>query len=372
MPLFVSAPLAVAGISAALAAVIAVVDSIVNNYGEVAIDINSGGKELQAKGGAPLLRLLSDNDIFLPSACGGRGSCGVCKCKINSDVGPVLPTETPYLSKEDIEGNIRLACQVKIKSDVEIEVPEEIFSVQHCRGVVESVKEMTYDIKEVRVRLKDPADIDYEAGQYAQLVVPPYDKIRDYTQRAYSMSSVPSEEGVLEFYIRLVPGGVLTTYVFEQMKEGQEIELMAPFGDFGMQSTDAIKLGVAGGSGMAPLKSIILDMLENGQTDTEFWYFFGARAVRDLFYIDELKEIEEKWSNFHFVAALSEPLEEDNWEGETGLITDVLDKYLREIIDPNKPKEGYLCGSPGMIDACVRVMNDHGMGEEVIYYDKFA
>ena len=372
MPLYLSSPLAVAGISALLAAVIAVVDSIVNNYGEVTVAINGGKKELNVRGGSTLLRTLATNDIFLPSACGGRGSCGVCKCKVNSDVGPVLPTETPYLNTEEIQQNIRLSCQIKVKEDIEIEVPEEIFSVRHCTGVVESIKDMTYDIKEVRVRLQEPAEIDFEAGQYAQLVSPPYDKVRDYAQRAYSMSSVPSDKRALEFYIRLVPGGVMTTYVFEHLKEKQKIELMAPFGDFHMRKTGSIKLGVAGGSGMAPLKSIILDMLEKQETDREFWYFFGARAVRDLFYIDDLKEIEQKWPNFHFIAALSEPLPDDNWKGDVGLITDVLDRYLNEVIDKGRPKEGYLCGSPGMIDACIAVMQRHGLTDEVIYYDKFA
>ncbi len=372
MPLYVTAPLAVAGIGAVLAAVISVLDSIVNNYGQVRIDINAGKKQLTAKGGPPLLRLLADNGIFLPSACGGRGACGVCKCRIDSDVGPVLPTETPYLSPKEIESRVRLACQVKVKADIAIQVPEEVFYVKQCKGTVEAIEDMTYDIKRVRIRLDDPKEIEFVAGQYAQLVVPPYDSIKDYIQRAYSMSSVPSDRGALEFYIRLVPGGALTTYVFKYLKPRQKIELTAPYGEFRMRNTDAIKLGVAGGSGMAPLKSIILDMLEKGQTDREFWYFFGARAVRDLYYLDELRAIEKKWPKFHFVAALSEPLPEDKWAGEVGLITNVLDKYLRTVIAKDRSKEGYLCGSPGMIDACVKVMQNNGITSDNIFYDKFA
>ena len=372
MPPFVTAPLAVAGIGAVLAAIIAVLDSIVNNYGEVKIDINGGKKELQVKGGPPLLRLLSENGIFLPSACGGRGACGVCKCRITTDVGPVLATETPYLNQKDIEQNVRLACQIKIKSDVAIQVPEDVFTVRQCKGTVESVRDVTYDIREVRVKLDDPREIEFAAGQYAQLVAPPYDNVKDYIQRAYSMSGVPSDRKALEFYIRLVPGGALTTYVFKHLKPKQKIELMAPFGDFSMRETDAIKLGVAGGSGMAPLKSIILDMCEKGRTGTEFWYFFGARAVRDLYYVEELKAIEGKWPDFHFIPALSEPLPEDNWTGETGLITNVLDRFLETTIPKDRPKEGYLCGSPGMIDACIKVMQKHGVTDDRIFYDKFA
>ncbi len=375
MPVFLTAPLAVAGIGAVLAAIIALLDSVVNNYGEVRIDINSGKKELAARGGPTLLRLLADNGIFLPSACGGRGACGVCKCKVTTDVGPVLATEVPYLSPKEIEQQIRLACQVKVKKDVAIRVPEDVFYVKQCRGTVEALEDVTYDIKRLRIRLDDPKQIEFEAGQYAQLVAPPYDNVKDYIQRAYSMSSAPSEarsEGALEFYIRLVPGGALTSYVFKHLRPRQKIELTAPYGEFRMRGTDAIKLGVAGGSGMAPLKSIILDMLEKGGTDKELWYFFGARAVRDLYYVEELEAIAKKWPSFHFVPALSEPLPEDKWKGETGLITDVLDKYLETVIGKTRPKEGYLCGSPGMIDACIKVMKKHGVTDHRIFYDKFA
>jgi Na+-transporting NADH:ubiquinone oxidoreductase subunit F len=372
MPLFITAPLAVAGIGAVLAALIAVLDSIVNNYGDVRIDINSGSKALTARGGPTLLRLLADGGIYLPSACGGRGACGVCKCRITSDVGPILPTETPYLTPADIDKQVRLACQVKVKQDIAIEVPGDVFSVRQCKGTVEAIEDMTYDIKRLRIRLDDPRTVEFVAGQYAQLVAPPYDEIKDYVQRAYSISSAPSDKAALELLVRLVPGGALTTYVFKYLKPRQKVELMAPFGDFGMRDTPAIKLGVAGGSGMAPLRSIILDMLEKGRTDTEFWYFFGARAVRDLYGVEEMREIERKWPRFHFVAALSEPLPEDGWQGEVGLITDVLGRYLETRIDRGAAREGYLCGSPGMIDACIKVMQEHGITDDRIYYDKFA
>ncbi len=362
--------LIVAGISAGLALIIALVDSVVNNYGEVEIKINGGKRTLKVKGGAPLLTTLSQTGIFVPSACGGRGSCGACKVKIVSDVGPYLPTETPYMNKEELAQNIRLSCQIKVKKDIEIELPEELFNIRRYKGIIESLKDVTYDIKELRIKLLEPNEINFKAGQYVQLVIPPYEKIKEETQRAYSISSVPSDKEHVELLIRLVPGGIATTYVHKYMKEGDFVSVVGPFGDFYMRDTNADMICVAGGSGMAPIKSIILDMLEHGITDREVWYFFGARSLRDLYYVELFREIEEKWPKFHFIPALSEPLPEDKWEGEVGLITNVLDKYLSEIINKENPKEGYLCGSPGMINACINVFDKHAIKD--VYYDKFA
>ncbi|WP_028972468.1 NADH:ubiquinone reductase (Na(+)-transporting) subunit F [Spirochaeta cellobiosiphila] len=368
---FFIAPAVIGVISAILAAMISITDKIVNNYGDVTIIINSGKKELKVKGGSPLLHTLSSEGIFVPSACGGRGSCGACKCQITSDVGPILPTEAPYLTKDEMDDNVRLSCQVKVKQDLSIHIPEELFSVKQYKATVETIKDLTHDIKEVYVRLDNPNEVDFKAGQYAQFVVPPYDKVKESTQRAYSLSSRPSDKNHMEFLIRLVPGGIVTTYVHEHLKEGQKIDLVGPFGDFYVQDTNATMICVAGGSGMAPFKSILYDLLEKGITDREIWYFFGARTVKDIYYLEELKELEKKLTNFHFVAALSEPQEGDGWEGETGLITDVLDKYLKTKVSDNT-KEGYLCGSPGMINACNAVMSANGIEKEKIYYDSFA
>ncbi|HOO75244.1 MAG: 2Fe-2S iron-sulfur cluster binding domain-containing protein [Thermotogae bacterium] len=366
------APLVIGILSSVLAALIAVIDGIVNNYGEVNISINKGRKNVKVKGGSPLLMTLSEEGIFIPSACGGRGSCGACKVKVLSDVGPVLPTEAPLLTDEEIKSNIRLSCQIKVKSDIEIEIPEELFSARQFKTTVESIKNVTHDIKEVRFRLENPKEVEFKAGQYAQLVVPPYGKIKDITQRAYSISSAPSQKNYLEFLIRLVPGGIATTYVHQNLKEGQKFDLVGPFGEFYKRPTKADMICVAGGSGMAPLKSIIYDMYENNETDRNVWYFFGARSLKDIYYLDEFKKLEEKWPNLHFVPALSEPSEEDNWKGETGLITDVLNKYLKERIKSPNGREGYLCGSPGMINACINVMTSNEISEDKIYYDKFA
>jgi len=365
------APLTIAGVSAVLAVLIALVDRIVNNYGDVKIDINKGRKELTVKGGEPLLSLLAGEGIFLPSACGGRGSCGACKCRIESDIGPHLPTETPYLTNDEIQEGIHLSCQVKVKSDLQIRIPEELFNVRQFHARVLSIRDLTYDIKEVLFDLGD-LEIDFTSGMYVQLVIPPYGKVRGTTQRAYSMSSRPADRNRVEVLIRLVPGGIATTYVHEHLKEGDSMTLIGPFGEFRRQETGAVMLCVAGGSGMAPFKSILNDMIDKDQTDRDIWYFFGARTLKDMFYMDEMRDLEAKWPRFHFVPALSEPMEEDNWTGETGLITDVLDRFIKEKIGVGTEMEGYLCGSPGMINACNNVMTANDIPLEKIYYDKFA
>ena len=367
------APLAVAGISAALAALISITDRIVNNYGEVTIDVNSGSKKLEVTGGANLLVTLAESGIFVPSACGGRGSCGECKVKVNSDVGPHLPTELPYLNKEQIQNNVRLSCQVKLKTDIGIEIPEYLFKIKQYTGTVERIRDVTHDIKEVYFKLDDGQTVDFRAGQYGQIEVPPYDKVKDRTQRAYSMSSVPSDSNHVEFLVRLVPGGIVTTYVHDRLKEGEKMKVIAPFGEFYVRETDATMICVAGGSGMAPFKSILYDFIEKDKMkERDIWYFFGARTKKDLFYLDELEKMQNEHERFHFVAALSEPQPEDDWKGESGLITEVLSRYLKEKISQDKPKEGYLCGSPGMLDACMAVMRDSGMTDDKIYFDKFA
>ncbi len=366
-------PLVVAGSASILALVIALVDQVVNNYGDVSIDINHGKRSYTVKGGSALLGTLASQGIFVPSACGGRGSCGACKVRVLSDVGPVLPTETPYLTPQELANNVRLSCQVKLKKDIAIELPDELFSVKKFKATVESIKDLTYDIKETIFRLQDPKAIEFKSGQYVQIVVPPYGDIKESVQRAYSMSSRPSDDGHVELLIRLVPGGIATTYVHKMLKQGDTVELVGPFGEFRVHDTPATMVCVAGGSGMAPFKSMFYDMRErNTFPEKDIWYFFGARTTRDMFYLDELRALEKEWPRFHFVPALSEPKPEENWTGDVGLITDVLDRYIKDKVGATKGLEGYLCGSPGMINACIAVMSKNGITESNIYYDKFA
>lgn len=370
-------PLVTGLFTAFLAFLISLTDRIVNNYGVLTVDINGGKKKLDVKGGAPLLGTLAAEGIFLPSACGGRGSCGACKVKVLSDVGPHLPTETPYLTPQEIGQNVRLGCQVKVKQNLAIELPEYLFNIRKFNTTVERIRDLTYDIKELYLRLDDEAiaagGISFEPGQYAQLVVPPYGEIVESVQRAYSMSSRPSDHSHIELLVRLVPGGIATTWVHKHLKEGDRVECIGPFGEFHVHDTDAIMVCVAGGSGMAPFKSMLYHMAETGAfPQKEIWYFFGARSKRDMFYLEEMKELEAKMERFHFVPALSEPKPEDQWTGPTGLITNVLDSYLKEKMPQGRPMEGYLCGSPGMIDACNAVMSANGIAQDKIYYDKFA
>ncbi len=366
------APAAIAGISAVLGALISITDKIVNNYGQVVIDIN-GKRKIEVAGGGNMLVTLAEQEIYIPSACGGRGSCGECKVKVTSDVGPHLPTEIPYLTKEQIDDNVRLSCQVKIKENVDIEVPEHLFNIKKVVGTVERIKDVTHDIKEVLFRLPEDVEVDFTSGQYGQIEVPPYGQVKTPTMRAYSMSSPPFDSNHLEFLIRLVPGGIVTTYVHEHLQEGDKLNIVAPVGEFHVRDTEAQMICVAGGSGMAPFKAIFNDMVESGEIETrDVWYFFGARTKKDLFYTDWLAELDGKYEKFHFVAALSEPQPEDNWEGATGLITEVLANYLDNTISKDREKEGYLCGSPGMLDACIAVMRKFDMPEEKIYFDKFA
>nr|WP_231936740.1 2Fe-2S iron-sulfur cluster binding domain-containing protein [Mesotoga infera] len=358
--------LVLGGISAVLAAIISVADAVLNNYGDVKLTVN-GSKTYTVKGGSTLLTTLAGEKIFIPSACGGKGSCGLCKVKVLSNIGPILPTELPYLAAREKSENIRLSCQVKVKGDISIEIPDELFNIREYVSTVSTIRDLTHDIKEVFFSFDD--EINFKAGQYVQLIVPPYGEIKESTMRAYSMSSQPSIKNGVELLVRLVPNGIVTTYVHKYLKEKDEVRLLGPFGDFFLRNTDTDIIFIAGGSGMAPIKSIILDMKEKG-IKRNAYYFFGARSKKDLFYLDLMEEIEREMPNFHFIPALSNALPEDNWEGESGLITDVVDRYLAR--QGEIEREGYLCGSPGMINACITVLGKHGIPENKIYFDKFG
>lgn len=356
----------VGALAAFLALLMVIADATIANYGEVTITINKD-KELTVKGGSPLLSTLSSESIFIPSACGGRGSCGLCKVKVLSGASQYLPTELPWITEEEREENIRLSCQIKVKNDMEISIPEELFNVKEFQAKVTRLRDLTHDIKEVTLELSEPKEISFTAGQFIQLQIPEYELTDEPIYRAYSMSSNPKENGKVELEIRYVPNGICTTYVHQYLKEGEEIIFNGPYGDFYLRDSDRDILFIAGGSGMAPIKSILYDMAEKG-IDRKASYFFGARSKKDLFLLDEMRELEEKLPNFTFVPALSDPAPEDKWEGDTGLITDVLDRH----IDSGENKEAYLCGSPGMIDASIAVLSKNGIPEDLIYYDKFA
>ncbi len=353
-------------INGALALLMILADATIANYGECSVTIN-GRKTLKVQGGRNLLNTLKDEKIFIPSACGGRGSCGLCKVKIESGAGDPVATEIPWLSANEQAQHVRLSCQVKVKGDLAIAIPEELFDVKQYETVVASLRDLTHDIKEVRLKLAEPASISFKAGQFIQFEVPPYELTDEPVYRAYSVSSAPSSTGEIELEIRYVPNGICTTYVHRHLKPGEKVTVNGPYGDFFLRDSDREILCIAGGSGMAPIKAILLDMAEK-KNPRKVRYFFGARAKRDLFVLDDMKELESRLPNFTFIPALSGPAPDDSWTGETGLITEVVARHVADA----REAEAYLCGSPFLIDACIKVLREKGLPQERIYFDKFS
>lgn len=358
--------LSLSTLAAMLAALVVLADYKLNDYGVCQIDINNGSRILEIKGGMSLLSSLANQKIFIPSACGGKATCGLCKVTLMDNAGPVLPTEEPYLSEAEMEQGVRLACQLKVKKDLKIAIPEEFFNVKQYRTRVQRITQLTHDIKEFQLKLIEPKTIEFKAGQYVQVDSKPYGDITEAVSRAYSISSVPSEEDLIELIIRHVPGGVCTTFLHEHVKEGDEITFAGPFGDFYLHEGGDELIFIAGGSGLAPISSLVLDIIEKN-LDKKMRFFFGAVQKRDLYYVDFFRELEEKHPNFSYIPALSRPAPEDEWEGEAGLITDVVARHVADA----EGKQAYLCGSPGMINACVEVLTEIGFSEESIFYDKF-
>lgn len=349
-----------------LAVALILAEKKILNYGPCNVDINQGEKKITVEGGNSLLSVLADQEIFIPSACGGRGSCAYCKLKIHDGAGMIGPVEAPHLTDEEIAQQVRLSCQVKVRTDLQIEIPEELFRVKRFRGKLVHKRPLTYDILEVRVQLLEPKTIDFIAGQYVQLESEEY-KGRESVMRAYSISSVPSDNRYIEMNIRRVPDGICTTWVFDHAKEGQKLYLSGPYGQFHLSDTEAPIIFIAGGSGMAPIWGILNDMMEKG-IQREAVYFFGALTQADLFYTDELVKLSKTADWFTFVPSLSMEPEDSDWRGERGLITDVVSRHF-----PNtSAHEAYLCGSPGLIDASVSVLIKNGMSEYNVFYDKFA
>ncbi len=363
------AVVSVGAISGVLAALLVIAEFYLANYGECQIDINDGNKVLKIKGGSSLLSSLGQQKIFLPSACGGRGTCGYCKCKVVEGVGPLLPTEEPLLEADQIANQTRIACQVKVKQDIKIQIPEELFNIKQFDSEVTLIKDLTYDIKLIRMKLLEPSEITFKAGQYVQLQSKPYGKVKESVSRAYSIASAPSGKHHIDLMIRQVPEGVCTTWVHSHLQEGERVTMIAPVGDFFLREGEGEIIMVAGGSGMAPLASMLYDVAEH-PINRPITYFFGAVTKKDVFYLEEMQELEKQIPDFHFVPALSAPTPEDEWEGETGLITVSLGNYLKDR--ENADVQAYMCGSPGMVNACVGVLTTHGLDKTNIFFDPFA
>ncbi|HHU12026.1 MAG TPA: 2Fe-2S iron-sulfur cluster binding domain-containing protein [Clostridiaceae bacterium] len=357
----------VTGISLVLAVIISLAEKWLNNYGQVNIDINRGGRTFTTEGGRSLLSTLSEQKIFIPSACGGKATCGLCKVQVLSGSGVILPTEIPYLTAQEQKDNVRLSCQVKVKNDMAILIPEELFNIKEFVGTVEELRDETHDIKLLRIRLPEGETVKFKAGQFMQFYTKPYGKVKETVFRAYSIASPPSDNTHIDLIVRLVPGGLATGYVHQALQVGDEVRLSGPYGDFYLRGENADELiMIAGGSGLAPIRSLIYDITEKG-LDHKIRFFFGAVARRDLYALEEMAQLEKQNPNFTFIPALSNPADGDEWEGETGRITDVVARHL----DGAEGKEAYLCGSPGMLDACIAVLNSKGFSDDSIFYDKF-
>jgi Na+-transporting NADH:ubiquinone oxidoreductase subunit F len=357
----------VCGIGVVLALLLELANKYLADYGEKRILINNE-KEIVVTGGGPLLFTLKSENIFIPSACGGKGTCAYCKVRVLEGGGPVLPTETPYLSSEELGGNVRLSCQVKVKEDLKIRIPEELFLVKQFKAKVIEITDLTHEIKQLRMDLLDPVEgIIFKPGQYVQLEVPKYAKIPDPEFRAYSISSNSLEHGNLELVITKVPEGVVTTYVHEYLKKDDVLTIYGPYGDFYLRDSDRGILMIATGSGLAPMKSI-LHQIEDNDIRRETMLFFGAKNIGDLYYFEELKGLEAKLHNFKFYPALSRVGDNDKWDGERGRVTNLIEKYIPE----KAPFDVYLCGAPPMIESCMELLKQKDIPEDQMYFDKFG
>ncbi|MHC4517267.1 MAG: FAD-binding oxidoreductase [Planctomycetota bacterium] len=360
------AVLVVSFIAAALAALLAISEYYLANYGPCKLTINDD-KEITVEGGGSVLASLVQEKIFIPSACGGRGTCGLCKLKVLEGAGPLLPTEEPFLDKAERDSNVRLSCQVKVRNDLRIAVSPELLAIQEYTCRCAKITDLTYDIKLFRFELIEPATMDYIPGQYVQLLTPAYGKSREEVYRAYSIASDPAEKNVIELIIRLVPGGICTTYCFEHLKEGDEVRINGPYGDFQLSETDSPIIYIAGGSGMAPIKCMLHHM-QNTANQRKAVYFFGANSPDELLMGDDMQQFESDLADYRYVPVVARPPEGHQWKGEAGLVTEAVQRGLKDA----PQYEAYLCGSPGMIDAAVEVLKGLGVTEANIFYDKFA
>ena len=376
--------------------------------GDVTIVINDDpNNTLQTVAGGTLLGTLATNKIFIPSACGGKGTCGVCTVKVNDGGGAILPTELSHVSRGEAREGVRLSCQVKVKQDMKIEVPPEVFSVQKWTCKVRSNHNVATFIKELVLELPVGENVPFRAGGYIQIECPPgvvpyrdfqieeeyrtdWDKfdlwrytstVEEPVVRAYSMANYPEEKGVITLNVRIasppprgpegIPPGKMSSYMFS-LKPGDDVVISGPFGEFFAKETDAEMLFIGGGAGMAPMRSHIFDQFFRLGTSRKISFWYGARSLREAFYVDHFDKIEAKFPNFDWQLALSEPLPEDAWKGKTGFIHQVVyDNYLRDHPAP-EDVEFYLCGPPMMIKACMEMLDSLGVEPENILFDDFG
>ena len=374
--------------------------------GNVAIVINDE-KEIAVHPGGKLLQALANSDLFVPSACGGGGTCGQCKVQVLSGGGAILPTETSVINKREADNHYRLACQVAVKQDMKVRVPDEVFGVKQYETTVVSNRNVASFIKELVLALPEGEELDFRAGGYIQIECPPHDlkftdfdidekfrdewdkydlwryesHVRQPEMRAYSMASFPLERTVIKLNVRIatpppgaddsVPPGVMSSYIFD-LKPGDKAIVSGPFGEFFAKDTDAEMVFIGGGAGMAPMRSHIFDQLIRKHSKRKISFWYGARSLKEMFYAEEFDELAEKNDNFEWHLALSDPQPEDNWTGLTGFIHQVLyDEYLSEHPAP-EDCEFYMCGPPMMNSAVIKMLDSLGVPEENILLDDFG
>lgn len=389
----------------ALVAIILFAKSKLVPSGLVKISIN-GEKEIEVPAGNKLLGVLAENSLFVPSACGGGGTCAQCRVKIHDGGGSILPTEETHITKREAATGDRLSCQVTVKQDMTIEVPEEVFGVKQWRCKVRSNNNVATFIKELVLELPEGENVDFRAGGYIQIECPPHTV--KYTQfsvedeykpdwdhfniwqhesvvsetvvRAYSMANYPDEKGIIMLNVRIasppprsegLPPGQMSSFIFN-LKDGDEVTISGPFGEFFAKQTDAEMVFVGGGAGMAPMRSHIFDQLERLNTERKMTFWYGARSKREMFYVEDFDRLAQSHNNFEWNVALSDPQEEDNWTGDTGFIHNVLfEKYLKDHPAP-EDCEFYMCGPPMMNQAVINMLHDLGVEDDNILLDDFG
>jgi Na+-transporting NADH:ubiquinone oxidoreductase subunit F len=377
--------------------------------GEVKLKVND--KEFTVSPGGTVLSTLGNQEIYLPSACGGQGTCGMCTCQVLEGGGAILPTETGFFTRKEQHDNWRLGCQVKVKEDITIKVPEAVLGIKKWECEVVSNKNVATFIKEFVVRLPEGESLDFQSGGYIQIDVPKievdfkdmdieeeyrdeWDKFKmwdlkmknpEETYRAYSMANHPAEGNIVMLNIRIatppwdrskggfmkVNPGICSSYIFSR-KPGDKVMISGPYGEFFIKDTDREMLYIGGGAGMAPLRSHLFHLFHTVKTGRKVSYWYGARSRREIFYEKDFRDIEKNFPNFKFHIALSEPHPDENWDGMVGFIHQVIyDNYLKDHEEPEEI-EYYMCGPPMMTDAVTKMLYDLGVPDEMVAFDDFG
>lgn len=375
--------------------------------GKVTIAINDDpAKSLAVNPGSKLLTVLGDHEIFIPSACGGGGTCGQCRVKVADGGGTILPTETAHINKRDAKAGYRLSCQLSVKQDMALELPAEIFAIRRWECRVRSNESCATFIKELVLELPEGEDLDFRAGGYVQIEAPPHvveyrtmeiaptfrdewdksnlwqhrSEVNEPIMRAYSMANYPEEKGVIMLNVRVcppppalsdAPPGQMSSFIFN-LKPGDKVAISGPYGEFFAKKTAAEMVFVGGGAGMAPMRSHIFDQLKRIQSQRKISFWYGARSLREAFYVEEFDALAEHFPNFTWHLVLSDPLPEDRWEGPTGFVHQYL--YDHHLVEHPTPEdcEYYLCGPPMMVNAVKEMLYNLGVEQDNIQFDDFG